>query len=387
MLANKALQAITNTGTGTFQLNSTGTGSWKSWRSQKATGAQVFYYAENADGTVWEFGYGTLTHATPDTITRNYLLSSTGALIDWVTADGTVYVMSVPFAQAMEGRYDATGGLFVPASRKSYTAVGAANKTVSANTWADAGGRFSLDNSAAARSVTLPAISAVSVGFNVEVFGLSQANVINIVPNGSDVIDYGTGGQTLPLPGKVPITIWSDGSQWRTDFDYSADHVLVIASPSAASAIDFPGLPYWVNHLRAEIEVTFSSDGADLLLQTYGADGVIDTGGSDYGVIVDAVNATPTAVPSAGSASSIGLFAGGADNGSSVGARSVVRGINIRRATYTKFDFASSWPNASNLSISAFGHGQRNEADLITGFKLTPSGGNVTGTVSLVVRS
>lgn len=216
MFANKVMQPITNVGTGAFQLDPNGTGSWKTWRSQFATAAQVAYYAENEAGTEWEFGYGTLTHGTPDQISRTVILSSTGSTIDWTSGDGTVYVMSVPWAQAMEGRWDTTAAMFVSAGRRPFTAVGAANKTVTA---ADAAGRFSLDNSAAARTVTLPLISAVPMGFHVEVYGLSSANLLNITPSGTDTIDGGAAGATLAVsPGNSVINIISDGTGWRTNY-------------------------------------------------------------------------------------------------------------------------------------------------------------------------
>lgn len=219
MFGNKVLQAISNTGTGTYQLNSTGVGAWKSWRSQFATGTQVFYFATREDGSVWEFGRGTLTYGTPDILTRTLVSSSTGALIDWVSGDGTVYVMSTPVAAALEGRWDSGNSFFVPAHRRSWAAVGAANKTVAL---ADAAGRFSFDNSAAARSVVLPAISTVPVGFNIEVRGLSAAYALTLTPNGSEVIDAAAGGASLTVPGRYPLLIASDGSQWRTDYDYSS---------------------------------------------------------------------------------------------------------------------------------------------------------------------
>ena len=213
MFGNKVLQAITNVGTGAFQLNTTGTGSWNTWRSQFASGKQVAYYAENAAGTVWEYGYGVLTYGTPDQITRTVQGSSTGSIIDWASADGTVYVMSVPLAQALEGRWDATTGMFVSADRKSWVAVGAANKNVSAD---DAGGRFSFDTSAAARNVLLPAISAVTMGFNIEVWGLSASNPLILDPAGTDAIDATAGGTNVALPGNCNAVIFSDGTQWRT---------------------------------------------------------------------------------------------------------------------------------------------------------------------------
>lgn len=491
MFANKVLQTITNTGTGAYQLNSTGTGAWKTFRSQFATAAQVAYYAENADGTVWEYGYGTLTYGTPDQISRTYILSSTGSLIDWTSADGTVYVMSVPWSQAIEGRWDASNSMFAPAGRKPYTAVGAGNKTVTA---ADAGGSFSLDTSAAARTVTLPAISAVTMGFNievrglshtngltltpsgtdvidhgsagaslsvpgrypllirsdgtqwrtdfdyssphtigplytavgaagktiaatdewghfsldnsaaartvtlpaisavrtgfgVEVFGLSNANYLNIAPNGSDVIDYGSAGQTLPLPGKCPVRIWSDGTQWRTDFDYTAMHIMGIATPSAASQVDFTSLPYWANNVEAEFHLVPGTDAVDLYLRTFGADGVIDAGGSDY-AFAAGVSTSGSTSGFAGTAtgSAIGLNRAGnsVDNSASVGIEGKVSVSNIRASLYTMAVFQTTYLDSGGSAlITGFGGGWRAEADLITGVRLLFSSGTATGRVTL----
>jgi len=215
MFANKTLQAITSVGTGAYQLNTTGTGSWQTWRSQFSTGAQVAYYAENADGTVWEYGYGTLTTGTPDQISRNVTDSSTGSIIDWASGDGTVYVMSVPWSEALEGRWDATNSMFAPAGRKPWTATGTSGLNVTA---AHAGGRYSFDTSAAARTVTLPAIADVPMGFNIEVWGLSASYPLILDPAASDAIDATAGGTNVALPGNCNTLLISDGTQWRTVF-------------------------------------------------------------------------------------------------------------------------------------------------------------------------
>lgn len=493
MFANKVMQPITNVGTGAFQLDANGTGSWKTWRSQFATAAQVAYYAENDDGTEWEFGYGVLTYGTPDQISRNVILSSTGSAIDWTSGDGAVYVMSVPWAQAMEGRWDAAASMFAAAGRKPFTAVGAANKTVTA---ADAGGRFSLntsaaartvtlpalsavtmgfnievlgtsqatylnltpsgsdvidaggagatlvapgrvpiliysdgsqwrtsldyairrtvgplytavgaagktvaatdawgkftlDNSAAARTVTLPAISGVPVGFGVEVFGLSQAYYLNIAPNGSDAVDGGSAGQTLPLPGKVWVSVWSDGTQWRTDFDYSAMHVMATALPSGAAAVDFTSLPYWANNVEAEFHLVPATDGVDLYLRTYGADGVLDAGGSDYAFAAGAATSSSTsgfAGTAAGSAIGINRAGNAVDNSASVGIQGVVKVSNVRASIYTLAVCQATYLDSGGAALlTNFGGGWRAEADLITGVRLVFSSGNCSGRVTLRV--
>lgn len=241
MFANKVLQAITNIGTGAYQLNSTGTGAWRTWRAGFATGAQVGYYAENSDGTVWEFGYGTLTYGTPDQISRNLITSSTGSLIDWTSANGTVYVMSVPWSQALEGRYDATAAMFVPANRKPTTAVGAANRTFVA---ADGGAAFTFDTAAANRTATLPLISAVPIGWHIELRGLSAAYSVIVQPAGTDAVDYGAGGASLTVPGRLPFIIRSDGTQWRTDLETRS--VVVQTFTASGTYTPTPGMTHCI---------------------------------------------------------------------------------------------------------------------------------------------
>ena len=252
---------------------------WKTWRSMPnlVSGGQVGTFACNDDESIWEYCYGNITLGPPDTITRSFLLSSTGALIDWQATD-TVYVYSTPWAQALEGRYDGTNGFFVHANRRPYTAVGAANKSFATSFRDDVGGRFSVDNSAAARTFTLPAISGVGMGWTVDIFGLSQANYVNLAPTGSDVIDYGTGGQALPLPGRVRVSVWSDGLQWRTDIDYSSAHVLILAQPSAATTTTFTGLPYWVNNLTLDFSLLHGTTGTAMQVQISASGSFITSG-------------------------------------------------------------------------------------------------------------
>lgn len=390
MFRDKVQEKTTIIGTGSYSVGSASNAiaGWKTFRQQYADGAQVAFWAVNDDESVWEKVYGTLTYGPPDTLTRNLLLSSTGSLIDWQAGD-VVYLYPSPISEAMEGRYDATGSLFVPAGRKAYTAVGAGNKTVSANTWADAGGRFSLDNSAAARSVTLPAISAVSVGFNVEVLGLSQAFGISIVPNGSDVIDYGSGGVALPLPGRVPVLIWSDGTQWRTDFDYSTDHILRTVTPNALSSVDFTDFPYWVNALSLTGSILLGSDNVSLVMQTYGADGVLDTGSTDYFYLINAQSETPTnTVTGSGAGNQSIILVLNADNtaGVPISLKLQMAEIQLARRATVQFELLYI-NNGGPIGQVNRGWGQRVANEKVTGLRLIASSGTIgNGAGSITLR-
>jgi hypothetical protein len=374
MFGDKCQQSSATTTTGPFQVT-TNVGAFKSWRSQKADGESVFYYAENADATIWEEGFGVLAYGAPDTITRTVLQSSTGGLVDW--SGITVYIFSAPVARAMEGRYDSGNAFFVPRGRQPYTAKGAANYAILA---ADVAGRFSFDNSAATRTATLPLISAVYMGFSVELIGLSQAGLgyLAVAPAGTDIIDYAGAGATVTFPGKKPVRIWSDGAQWRTDFAYGQWYTLGVVNLAAVANGDVTGIPAGVKDIRGNIEAKPNTDAVSISLQTYGADGVLDVGASDYDWGIININ---NAAVGGGLTTSILLTNGASvDNGTNRAFAAKFEADNIQNATYTKFLWHADYLDSAGATlIGNVGHGARQEADRITGVRGLVSSGNMTG--------
>lgn len=63
------------------------------FRTWLATGTTMGY--QITDGTVWEEGYGTLTHGTPDTLTRTVIRNSAGTT-DRIAFAGSATVISFP---------------------------------------------------------------------------------------------------------------------------------------------------------------------------------------------------------------------------------------------------------------------------------------------------
>lgn len=227
MFGDKVQEKATNVGTGSYSVGGASNliPGWNTFGSKFTTvGQKVAVWAVIDDESRWEKVVCTVDSIGPPyVLERTEVLDSSdgGTLIDWGPTE-TVYLYSAPFSDAFEGRWDDAAEMFVSADRKPYTAVGAANKTSAATFADDIAGRFSFDNSGAARSFTLPAISSVGIGWWVEVFGLSFLNALNLVPTGSDAIDFGAGGGTLALTGRTPVKVWKDGTQWRTSLDYSA---------------------------------------------------------------------------------------------------------------------------------------------------------------------
>ncbi len=92
MLANFVQQQTTTAGTGTIELvDVTGR---KTFVEAFGSGARVRYAIVNADGTQREIGYGTVTDAAPDTLTREQVVESTNndALVNFNAGAKNVYV-------------------------------------------------------------------------------------------------------------------------------------------------------------------------------------------------------------------------------------------------------------------------------------------------------
>lgn len=153
-------------------------------------------------------------------------------------------------------------------------------------------------------------------------------------------------------------------------------------SPSGASTVDFEDIPAAVNHLMVMVELDPSVDGASISMRTYGADGVLDSGASDYYYIVHTATTAAVANVTAATTSSI-LLASDVDNASNgFGAR--IEAANIQAATFTKFTYQTTYVNSNGTTgVHISGTGVRNETDRITGVRFLPSSGTVTGRVTL----
>lgn len=153
--------------------------------------------------------------------------------------------------------------------------------------------------------------------------------------------------------------------------------VLSIVSPSAASTVDFTSIPTTVSNIRLDGEVTVSA--ADLLLaRCYGTGGTLDTG-SNYAYAL-------TVVSSGGVGSSLSsgtsfLISGAADTGT-YGVSFSIQANNIQASTYTKFNGQSQYATAGSITAAEV-HGAHAVAANITGVRIFPQSGTVTGRVVL----
>lgn len=92
MLYDRVEQTTTTTGTGTLSLIAPSDASRKSFLQAATNGGQAYYCIETIDGTQYEYGIGTVTAGTPDTLTRNVIASSNGnALVNFPSGTKRVF--------------------------------------------------------------------------------------------------------------------------------------------------------------------------------------------------------------------------------------------------------------------------------------------------------
>lgn len=82
---DRVKESTTTTGTGTVSLSASAPTGYRSFVAAITSGATVRYLIKNADSTEWEVGEGVFTDATPDTLTRVtvYSSSNAGALVSF----------------------------------------------------------------------------------------------------------------------------------------------------------------------------------------------------------------------------------------------------------------------------------------------------------------
>ena len=92
VLNDRVKETSTTTGTGTIDLGGAETG-YQTFVAGIGTGNTVYYVIEDVNGLDWEVGVGTVTDATPDTLSRTTVLSSSngGSLTNFGIGDKNVF--------------------------------------------------------------------------------------------------------------------------------------------------------------------------------------------------------------------------------------------------------------------------------------------------------
>lgn len=98
--ADRVAETSTTTGTGAYSLAGVLDSSYQIFVAGVGDG-NTCYYCAFEDGVGWEIGLGTVTDASPDTLSRDTILASSngGAAVDWGAGTRTIFV-TVPAALA-----------------------------------------------------------------------------------------------------------------------------------------------------------------------------------------------------------------------------------------------------------------------------------------------
>jgi hypothetical protein len=208
------------------------------------------------------------------------------------------------------------------------------------------------------------------------------------------------------LLGAKPLHFWSSGGwgAWpafmvaidqivRVTYNAAAGTYRALDMPmvlnqafSGVSAIDFTGIPANVDNLTLFIELRPSADAVGISLQTYGADGVLDVGASDYSnYMFGGTSGTSAVTGTSGVAAVAPLGSAPVDNGVT-GYQATVKFVNIQAATYTKGSFDANYLDSGGAAgVFLTGLIWRNEADRITGLRvlISSGGGTFTGKATL----
>lgn len=182
-------------------------------------------------------------------------------------------------------------------------------------------------------------------------------------------------------------------SVYRVVYDLATDAYWVVGLEykitkiaTGAATIDFTSIPSVIDHLTLDIECTISTNAAAIAIRTYGADGVLDTGGTDYYGVASVSNSASGA-PTVNAGSGSALFLGTSMSNGDYGFSCFATADNIQAATRTKFSFSSQYGDSGGTNIvSVAGASDRQEADRITGVRVFVSSGTFTGKVSIKGR-
>ena len=193
-IGNRIQQTSTTTGTSDFQLIDPD--ATRSAIDSLGTGQEVTYLAEDETRTNWEYGRGTITTGTPDSLSRTTILqSSTGSKISFLAGTKTIYVLIPAQMMLWAGASDAWG--FTDIASAATTNIGSVN-TIGAN--------------------ITGTTNITSLGTHANTFRLIKfAGVLSLVHQGTSLILAGAANRSTAA-GDVAAFMSDASGNWREIF-------------------------------------------------------------------------------------------------------------------------------------------------------------------------
>tara|TARA_Y100000310_G_scaffold320380_1_gene376786 strand:+ start:282 stop:911 length:630 start_codon:yes stop_codon:yes gene_type:complete len=203
VVKDRVKETTTTTGTGTINLAGAMSG-FQTFVAGAGDGNTTYYAIEDANGSGWEVGLGTVTDASPDTLARTTVLANSNGDTDAITLSTGTHTVFATYPASKAVFLDANNNLnpiSVPyVSITGDTTVTTANVVVFAN--------------ATSGQIDITLYAATSNGGKTLTIKKtdSSANSVVITRAGSETIDGGT-SFTLIHNGEA-VTLISDNSNW-----------------------------------------------------------------------------------------------------------------------------------------------------------------------------
>lgn len=376
LASNFIREVVTASGTADYTLTGRPGSTWYiPFLTGFSSGSEVLYVVVSTSNK-WEIVLGTVN--SPSTLTRTTVIASWNGTtlgtskISWSGPDGYLYAGCSATSANINGRFDgsksadiassgttdigaATGQYVVVTGTTTITSLG----TVHAGVWRQV--RFS-----GALTLTYNATSLILPG---------GIDITTTAGDTATFISLGSGNWicTSYLP--------SSGRSLRETWEYD-----VSSRVTNQAEIPFTGIPSWVNNIRLMWSVQPLTNNIEMFAQTYGADGILDNGGTDYRVTLQGI-LSPAATASLGASHAYaGITLGG-----SVGTNSTnlhtgwLEAHDIQAAVNTQFNGQSAYLLQDSSGWASYAvWGLRAEADRITGIRLVAGSGNLTGYARLI---
>lgn len=205
VIKDRVKETTETDGTGAISLAGAATG-FQSFVAAVGNGNTTYYAIEDANGSAWEVGIGTITSGSPDALARTTILASSnsGSVISLTVGNHTVF-----------GTYPAGKATFLDSNgiltfSKSPVVPYA---TITSNTIATAS-NVAIFANATSGPIDVTTYAATSNGGKTLIIKKtdSSSNTVDIVRSGSETID---GVTTVTLNHQnESITLISDNSNW-----------------------------------------------------------------------------------------------------------------------------------------------------------------------------
>ena len=314
VVKDRVKETTTSTGTGTINLAGAA-GGFQSFVAGVGNGNTTFYAIEDANGTAWEVGIGTVTDASPDTLARTTVLANSNGDTDAITLSTGTHTVFGTYPAGKSVYIDASGNLSHTVDISSDTnLVAGAGITLTGDTLSadmtqeavedyvngllTAGANIGLTYDDAAGTLTIAATdnnTTYTAGDGLDLSGTAFA--LDLKANGGAVIesgelaidlaassitgtlavgDGGTGATTLN--NLITLGTHTTGNYVATIAD-SGDSTITVAnsgSESAAVTLDIADDAIDTVHI-ADLQVTTAKIAADAITGAKIADDAVDS--------------------------------------------------------------------------------------------------------------